>query len=104
MFLLLATAATFAASPAFAGSNTCIGKVTVDPYGEWTTVINSNLGQGCQFKTKSPLGKKITATCPHGSECEININLDAKGGGSGEPVPILRYSPKDIEWVDRLDG
>jgi hypothetical protein len=102
MFLLLTTATMITASPAFAGSNTCYGKLTIHPEG-WTTVIDQD-GYGCQFQTKSPIGKKIIAVCPHGSECDIDIELDAKGGGSREPVPVIRYSPKDIISVDRVHG
>jgi hypothetical protein len=71
--------------------------------GHWTSVINQD-GEGCQFETASPLGKKIVAVCPHNSECMIDIEVDAKGGGSGEPVPVIRYRPKDITSVERVEG
>ena len=102
IFVLLSAAVLVATTPAFAGSNTCEGKVTVHP-GHWTSVINQD-GEGCQFETKSPLGKKIISVCPNNSECMIDIELDAKGGGSGEPVPVIRYSPKDITSVERVEG
>ena len=57
---------------AFAGSNVCYGLVKVGR--GWTTVV-SDYGDyapnGCRFRTKSELGRKILAECPDGSECEI---------------------------------
>lgn len=60
---------------AHAGSNMCGGTIQVGP--EWSTVkgLGDYEPDGCRFKTASPLGRRIIAACPNGSECEINMPL-----------------------------
>ena len=73
---LMMTAAALAllTATAHAGSNTCEGTIQIGD--EWTTV-KSNVGDyspdGCRFKTKSKLGRRILAICPNNSECMISI-------------------------------
>jgi len=81
---------------AFAGSNVCYGLVKVGR--GWTTVV-SDYGDyapnGCRFRTKSPLGQKILAECPDGSECEIIKETEDRPMGN-EPRPIATITGEAI--------
>ena len=81
---------------AFAGSNVCYGLVKVGR--GWTTVV-SDYGDyapnGCRFRTKSELGRKILAECPDGSECEIIKEVEDRPMGN-EPRPIATISGEAI--------
>jgi hypothetical protein len=73
---------------AHAGDTSCRGTVVVGP--EWTTVEDEATvplpkdhpryapNSICRFKTESPLGKRILAKCPNGSQCEISLSIANK--------------------------
>ena len=77
--LLVAIAFVVMSAPAFAGSHTCDGIVTVGP--EWSTVVGKpdewtgDYEKGCKFKTTSPIGKRILAKCPDKSNCSVHLPL-----------------------------
>jgi hypothetical protein len=74
--LLTAAALALLTTAAHAGLNLCEGTVRVGK--EWTTVKGPN--DDCRFKTASPVGRRILAACPDGSECQIDLPLSARSG------------------------
>ena len=73
--LTVAAALAGIASPAIAGANDCIGTIVTDK--EWVYVVDAGLhtkdGRLCQARLKSPIGRRILATCPVGSTCYVDI-------------------------------
>ena len=74
------------ATGAHAGSNECVGTVDVGP--ELTTITDTHSSslrddqfgpdepRLCQFKTNSPLGKRILRVCPEASECTLQLSIN----------------------------
>jgi hypothetical protein len=105
-FLMLCAIISVAlSSGAIAGSNECDGTIKVGE--EWTTItgeIGDYAPNGCRFKTKSKMGRRILKTCPDKSECVISfplgVNLD-----KGAPAPeastcdVARYGA-DACWKE----
>src|SRR5262245_45358830 len=67
------------ASASFAGDASCEGTITAHP--DWTIVADGH--RVCRFKTKSSLGKRILRVCPDGSDCTLNLSVDANVGDLG---------------------
>jgi hypothetical protein len=86
-------------SPAYAGDNSCLGKIVVE--GSQAKIVveamSSQPAYTCgTFAVNSPAGRRILKICPHDSECFIQQPLPRGGDVSKKPSLEIK-KPEQIE-------
>ena len=71
--LAIATLATLMGTATHAGDASCVGAIAIDA----DLAIITDGDRICQFQTQILLGKRILRVCPPGSDCTLNLSVDA---------------------------
>jgi hypothetical protein len=114
--LLIALAMTVAlVGPASAGANDCIGTVMTDK--DWVYVVDLGSvadpggsytaeGRLCQAPLKSRNARRILATCPVGSLCDVDVYNNDRGGTKVVKKTIELKGRKfdSAETITKIDG